>query len=152
MRWHRFSTSGQRGLKVHPEGRSVGSGGSPSSPLGRIRYDSSPMVGKAAARARVYGCLALKKTSSAGPSSTTRPAYITASRSQTAVSTDRSWVMNSMVSPRSARSPASRASTWAWTIRSRAVVGSSATSSSGSQASAMAMSTRCRWPPDSSWA
>ena len=45
---------------------------------------------------------------------------------------------------------ASSCSTWAWTITSSAVVGSSAISSCGSQASAMAIMTRCFWPPESS--
>ena len=39
---------------------------------------------------------------------------------------------------------------WAWIVTSSAVVGSSAMSSSGSQASAMAIMTRCAMPPDSS--
>ena len=42
------------------------------------------------------------------------------------------------------------ASTWACTITSSAVVGSSAISRRGSQARAMAIITRCFWPPDSS--
>ena len=39
---------------------------------------------------------------------------------------------------------------WAWIVTSSAVVGSSAMSSSGSQARAMAIMTRCAMPPDSS--
>ncbi len=38
-----------------------------------------------------------------------------------------------------------------WTVTSRAVVGSSATRNSGSPARAMAIITRWRMPPDSSW-
>ena len=38
-----------------------------------------------------------------------------------------------------------------WMVTSRAVVGSSAMSSLGSQAMAMAIITRCCWPPESSW-
>jgi len=37
---------------------------------------------------------------------------------------------------------------WRWMVTSSAVVGSSAISSLGSQASAMAIITRCCWPPD----
>ena len=44
-----------------------------------------------------------------------------------------------------------RSRIWAWMVTSRAVVGSSAMSSLGSQASAMAIITRWRRPPDSSW-
>ncbi len=40
--------------------------------------------------------------------------------------------------------------TCACTITSRAVVGSSAITSEGLQASAIAIITRCFWPPDSS--
>ncbi len=42
-----------------------------------------------------------------------------------------------------------RSRIWAWMVTSSAVVGSSAMSSSGSQASAMAIITRCAIPPDS---
>ena len=38
---------------------------------------------------------------------------------------------------------------WAWMVASKAVVGSSAMRSSGSQAMAMAIITRCRSPPES---
>jgi len=75
---------------------------------------------------------------------------MTAIRSQVVASTDRSWVISSRARPSSRRSSSSRASTWAWTITSRAVVGSSAISSRGEQARAMAIITRWRWPPDSS--
>jgi len=39
----------------------------------------------------------------------------------------------------------------AWMVTSKAVVGSSAISSSGTQASAIAIMTRCAIPPDNSW-
>ena len=39
---------------------------------------------------------------------------------------------------------------WRWMVTSSAVVGSSAISSLGSQASAIAIITRCCWPPESS--
>ena len=42
-----------------------------------------------------------------------------------------------------------RSRIWAWMVTSSAVVGSSAISSAGSQASAMAIITRWRMPPDS---
>ena len=40
---------------------------------------------------------------------------------------------------------------WAWTVTSRAVVGSSASSSAGSRASAMAIMARWRIPPEYWW-
>ena len=74
---------------------------------------------------------------------------MTASRWQAAASVDRSWVMNSIARPSSLLQLGEQPSTWACTITSSAVVGSSAISSFGSQASASAISTRWRWPPES---
>ena len=51
--------------------------------------------------------------------------------------------------PMSRRSLSSSARICAWIVTSRAVVGSSAISSKGLQASAIAIITRCRIPPDS---
>lgn len=130
------------------EGR--GSGGSPGSPRGANRDPASPIRGKAADSACPYGCRASSYTCRAGPSSTTRPAYITASRSQVSDSTARSWLI--IMSPNSC----SETSCWisrricAWIITSSAVVGSSAMTRRGSQARAIAIITRWRWPPDSS--
>ena len=47
-------------------------------------------------------------------------------------------------------SSSSRLRIWAWIVTSRPVVGSSAISSSGEPARAVAMTTRWRMPPDSS--
>ena len=47
-----------------------------------------------------------------------------------------------------ALSPASSSRIWAWIVTSRAVEGSSASSSLGLHASAMAIMTRCRIPPE----
>ena len=67
-----------------------------SAPPGRRsagrRRDSALGVGVAAGR---------RRPRSAEPISTTRPAYITATRSQTSASTDRSWLMISRPTPRS---------------------------------------------------
>ena len=107
------------------------------------------MTGNAAASAPVYGWAGAANTSCAGPSSTILPAYMTAIREQCAASVDRSWVMNSVASPNASCSSSSSRRICAWTITSSAVVGSSATSSFGSHASASAISTRWRWPPES---
>ncbi len=40
---------------------------------------------------------------------------------------------------------------WAWTVTSRAVVGSSAMSSFGFRATAMAIMARCSIPPENWW-
>ena len=57
--------------------------------------------------------------------------------------------MNSMLIRCRALSPASSSMIWRWIVTSSAVVGSSAISSLGSQASAIAIITRCCWPPES---
>jgi hypothetical protein len=51
--------------------------------------------------------------------------------------------------PSSRTSSPIRSSTSRWMVTSSAVVGSSAISRSGPQASAMAITTRWRWPPES---
>ena len=56
--------------------------------------------------------------------------------------------MNSMLMPSRDLISASSARIWACTVTSSAVVGSSAISRSGSLASAIAIMTRWRWPPD----
>nr|BFE87690.1 hypothetical protein GCM10020093_102910 [Planobispora longispora] len=144
------SATGQRGWKEQPPGSRIGSGGSPPRPRGAMREAKSPTVGNASASALLYGCRAPVKTSRDGPVSTSRPAYITASRSHVAASTDRSCEIMIRLMPRPAMSERISVSTWAWIITSRAVVGSSAMISWGSQASAMAIITRWRCPPDSS--
>ncbi len=56
--------------------------------------------------------------------------------------------MRMMAVPVSRWSVRMRSRIWAWMVTSSAVVGSSAMSSSGSQARAMAIMTRCAMPPD----
>ena len=68
----------------------------------------SPIAGKAAASAVVYGCAGLPNTAADGPSSTILPAYMIARRSHTSTSTDRSCVMNSIARPISCWSSFSR--------------------------------------------
>jgi hypothetical protein len=77
-----------------------------------------------------------------------RPAYITATRSQVSAITPMSCVISITAAPRSRQM---RLSSWmicAWIDTSSAVVGSSATMSLGSAASASAITTRCRMPPE----
>ena len=84
------------------------------------------------------------------PARRLRPAYITCTRSAMRATTPRSWVMNTTParSSRCTRWITSRI--WAWTVTSSAVVGSSAISTSGSLAIAMAIITRWRMPPENS--
>ena len=75
---------------------------------------------------------------------------MTTTRSAICATTAMSWVMNSTAAPVSRLSRSISARISAWMVTSSAVVGSSAISSRGSQASAMAIITRWRMPPDSS--
>ena len=84
-----------------------------------------------------------------GAFSTTWPAYITAISSARPATTPRSWVTSTIAMKRSRCCASSRSSTCACTVTSSAVVGSSAKRSCGPHASATAMHTRWRMPPDS---
>ena len=63
--------------------------------------------------------------------------------------TPRSWVTRITAMPSRCRRSSISSRICFWIVTSSAVVGSSAISSFGSQASAMAIITRCRMPPDS---
>ena len=90
------------------------------------------------------------RASSIGPDSTISPAYMTAARSHTWATTGRSWVTSTRARPSSSDRPESSSRIWACTMTSSAVVGSSASSTFGWQASAIAMDARCRMPPENS--
>ena len=105
--------------------------------------------GSAARRCRVYSCCGLANSASVGPSSTILPFVITQTRSAILRTMPRSWVMNSIDMPFFSFSRSSSSRICACTVTSSAVVGSSAISSSGSLASAIAIITRWRWPPES---
>ncbi len=75
---------------------------------------------------------------------------MTAMESATSTSSDRSWVMNRTANPSRSRSAISSSRISRWVTTSRAVVGSSMMTMRGSRASAMAIITRWRIPPDSS--
>ena len=76
------------------------------------------------------------------------PPYITATRSARLATTLRSWVIQIIAISRVARSSETRSRICAWMVASSAVVGSSAISRLGSQASAMAIMTRWHMPPE----
>ena len=100
--------------------------------------------------ASVYGWRISANSVRVGAFSTTCPAYITAISSARPATTPRSWVTRIIAMNRSRCCSWSRSRIWACTVTSSAVVGSSAKSSFGPQASAMAIMTRWRMPPDSS--
>ena len=70
--------------------------------------------------------------------------------SQVSAITDRSWVIRISDRPSLCRRSSSSSRIWAWTMTSRAVVGSSPMTIAGSQARAIAIIARWRIPPDSS--
>ena len=72
---------------------------------------------------------------------------MTTIRSATPATTPRSWVMSRMAAPVASWARSRTPRIWAWMVTSRAVVGSSATSTSGSLAMAMAIMARWRMPP-----
>ena len=83
-----------------------------------------------------------------GPLSTISPSCITQTLSAMRRTMPRSWVMNSRPMFSVAFNSASNSRICAWMVTSSAVVGSSAISTSGLLASAMAIITRWRCPPD----
>ena len=106
------------------------------------------MLGIEPIRPAVYGCCGRWITSATGPISAMRPAYITATRSAVSAITPMSCVISITAVFLSRHS---RFSSWmicAWIDTSSAVVGSSAITSLGSAASASAITTRCRMPPE----
>jgi len=137
----------QRGWKRQPGGTRPGGGRVPSITSRRAR--SSSMRGMLPRRPSVYGCCGSSKIAATGARSTTRPAYITATSSAMPATTPRSCVISTIAMPVSRWISRSRSSTWACTVTSSAVVGSSAISRSGEHASAIAIITRWRMPPES---
>ena len=81
------------------------------------------------------------------PSSAILPAYMTMIRSAIWAMTPMSWVMKINPAPFCRTRLESSVRICAWMVTSRLVVGSSAISSLGSQASAMAIMQRCCMPP-----
>ena len=87
---------------------------------------------------------------STGPFSTSWPRYITTTSSVISAITPMSWVIRITASPRSCCSLRISSRICACVVTSSAVVGSSAIRMRGSAASASAIITRWRSPPDSS--
>ena len=100
---------------------------------------AAPTCTGAADRARIWRVV---------PCSTTRPAYITITRSATSATTPRSWVISTTADDDSRRSVRIRSRICAWMVTSSAVVGSSAISTRGLHERAIAIITRCRMPPE----
>ncbi len=88
--------------------------------------------------------------SSVSPISTGLPAYMTSTRWAMPATTPRSWVISTIPAEVFSCTRRRVSSTWAWTVTSRAVVGSSAMITSGSLVIDMAMTARWRMPPENS--
>ncbi len=104
-----------------------------------------------ALRPGVWGGAGGAKMLATSATSTTCPAYMTATRWQSWATTPMSWGTKRMERPCRPASSARMARIWPCTVTSRAVVGSSARSRDGLQISAMAIITRWRMPPESAW-
>ena len=123
-----------------------------SAPCPRSPQGAAGAARAAAARRGARPCRDAAETrnrSSTLARSTTWPAYMTTTSSQTSATTPRSWVMRMIAAPLSSRSLRISSRICAWIVTSSAVVGSSAMRRSGSQASAIAIMTRWRMPPES---
>ena len=97
----------------------------------------------------MYGLRGSWSNSCAGPSSINSPPYSTPTRSHILAITARLWLITSSEVWNSARSAVTSSSTSASTVASSAVVASSRISSDGSEANAIAITTRWSMPPDS---
>ena len=144
---HCATANVQRSENGQPRGRSIISGTVPAIVVNRAPR-AAPNLGRASNRPRVYGCAMLANTSWVGPLSTTLPPYITIMRAAFWAITPRSCEIKIRAMPRSCTRSLMRSSIWPRRVTSSAVVGSSAISKSGPQASAMAIVMRWRWPPE----
>ena len=136
----------QRGAKRQPFGRSIRFGTLPGMTLSSSR--TSPTSGIDSIRPACTDGSARRKSVITSACSTISPAYITATRSHISATTPRSWVIRMIAVPVCSRRCRIRSRIWAWIVTSSAVVGSSAISSSGSHARAIAIITRWAMPPD----
>ena len=98
--------------------------------------------GSASASRFVYSWRGDTSTSFIGPSSTIWPSFMTMTSSPNCRASARSWVTSTSVMPRSSRRRVSSVRMSRCVVTSRAVVGSSAMSTPGSESRAAAMATR----------
>ena len=125
---------------------SAGARGSGRAPRSRTRRGA----GSTAAGPTCTGARARRRAARSSACSTIRPAYMTAISSASSATTPRSCVMRMIAIPSARCRSSSSSRICAWTVTSSAVVGSSAISSLGSLASAIAIIARWRIPPENS--
>src|SRR5699024_5413197 len=150
------TAAGQRAGGRRRSGRSAERGHEWSSGSGRGRSSgvsgtergvSSP-VRTRCRKERVRSWRGWSRTSPGGPCSTIRPRSMKTTVSATSRAKGISWVTITSVVPARARERIT-ASTSSTSSGSRALVGSSNSSTFGSRARARAIATRCCWPPES---
>ena len=141
--------TGSAGESGSRKGAGSGSAACPESARGRPRA-SSPAWGSTSTGPTCTGAPGRRTPSLVDAVSTIRPAYITAMSSAISATTPRSCVMITIAIPSSRCRRSSSARICACTVTSSAVVGSSAISSFGSLASAIAIIARWRMPPENS--
>ncbi len=138
----------ERSANLSPAANEYGDGTDPGIWCRRVAPDSIDST--APSRPWVYSWAGALSTAGTGPDSTTWPAYMTVTRCASEATSARSWLTKTIAKPSCSRSSLSRSTTCFCTVTSSAVVGSSQTTSFGLRLSAMAISTRWRWPPESS--
>ena len=126
----------------------------PSMTMTGVRFGSGwpvrlPERGTAESKRARVGMLGRGEDVATGACSTFSPFHITTTSSAISATTPMSWVMKMTAVPISCCRSRMMLRICAWIVTSSAVVGSSAISSFGLQASAMAIITRWRMPPES---
>ena len=101
-------------------------------------------------RPRVYSWMGLVRISFTGPCSTTWPAYMTVMELATSATSARSWLTNDHGEAKLVLQLVQQVDDLLLDRHVKGGGGSSAMTSLGSRVRAMAMSTRWRWPPESS--
>ena len=138
----------QRGWKAQPGGGAIMLGGCPG--IGCSHSCSASRRAMLFIRPTVYGCRGSLKIVKTSASSTTRPAYMTTTRSASSAIRPRSCVIRTIAAWVSWRAALSTSTIWAWIVTSSAVVGSSAIRTLGLFAIAIAIIARWRMPPENS--
>src|SRR5690606_214565 len=113
-----------------------------------LSLPASPKSGRAAISVRRCSWPGLAIRRASGPYSTIFPPSMTARSPSMRRTSARSWLTSTSAPPRLFFSDRISSTISAWTIGSRAGVGSSANTSFGRQASASAITARCRMPPE----
>ena len=146
---HSSTAMGQRGANWQRSATSISIGGLPSMYVSGS-VDGWSTRGVEPRRPTEYGIFGLPNSSCTSARSTGRPPYITSTSSAVPATTPMSWVIMMQAAPVSRWAFLITSRICAWMVTSSAVVGSSAMSTFGLFAIAIAMTTRWRMPPENS--